>query len=163
MSLRIEVTEAKSVIDIVAGVYQATVAKVEPADGTFGEQVKFTFGVDGQTTEDSEPVELWGWCSQKLNPKSKLWRWTKVLSGQEPVKGVAYEVEDLVGKRCSLLIVREETDEGVRCKVKDVLPPKKQTAAAPPADACSECLAPVSYYTADSVAFCESHGPKAGT
>ncbi len=159
MSLEIEATEARNLIDIEAGIYAATVTGVEPAEGTFGEQIKFSFSVDGQTTEDGDPLELWGWASQKLNPKSKLWKWAKVLTGQEPVKGTVFDVEDLVGKRCSLLVIREETDEGVRCKVKDVLAPKK--AAAPTSDTCSECLDPVSYFTPEGGAFCDDHGPRA--
>ena len=159
MSLQIEATEAKNAIDIEAGVYQATVTKVEPADGTFGEQVKFTFSVDGQMTDDGSPLELWGWASQKLNPKSKLWKWAKVLSGQEPIKGTVFDVEELTDKRCSLLVIREETDEGVRCKVKDVLVPKKT--AAPTSDTCSQCDRDVFVFDAQGVPLCADHAPKA--
>src|SRR3989337_1893697 len=155
MSFPIPATEAKSIIDIEAGVYPATVAKVEPADGSFGEQVRFTFAVDGLKSVDGDPLDLWAWSSQKLNPKSKLWRWAKAITGLEPVKGEVFELESLVGKPCGLLVVREENDEGVRCRVTEVLPPKKAAAAAPgwqkptrrdgppeELDSCSQCPEP---------------------
>jgi hypothetical protein len=75
-----------------------------------------------------------------------------------------------VGRRCSLLVMREESDEGTRCRVQDVLAPKMGKRAAPApeppaADAgtCSECPADVSYFTAQGVGYCDSHGPKAAT
>ena len=160
LSLQIDATEAKSLIDIPTGSYPATVSKVEAADGQYGDQVKFYFDVLGQRTTDGEPLELWAWASQKLNPRTKLWRWTKVLTGQEPVKGNAYDLESLVGASCSLLVVRTEETEGVRCRVQDIGPGRK-AASAPAPDTCSQCSEPVAFYTPAGVALCEAHAPKA--
>ena len=44
MSLKLEATEPRSVIDIEAGIYQATVESIEPADGMFGEQFRASGG-----------------------------------------------------------------------------------------------------------------------
>ena len=159
MSLIIEATEARGVIDVEVAVYQATVMKVEPADGTFDEQVKFTFRLDEHRTEDGYPVELWGWVSQKLNPMSKLWRWV-VFLGAELDKGTAFDMEDLVGKSCSLLVIREETDKGVRCKVKDVLRAKqKETAFNISACSRDDCSQEPSYRDLQGYVWCDMHGP----
>ncbi len=161
MPFTIEATEAKQVIDIEAGVYQAVVEGVEPDSGSFGEQIRFVFEVDGKVDGDGQPLKLWAWASQKLNPRTKSWKWVKAITGREPVKGQVYDLEALTGNRCGLLVVREETDEGVRCKVRDVLPAKQAHPLEESADdRCVECFAPLTYFSADGKAYCDEHGPR---
>ena len=99
----------------------------------------------------------------KLTTVSKLYGWVTAITGSPPEIGKQFVIDELLtGRPCRVQLSEETLKDGTtRKRVSDVLPPKK--AAGPAADTCSECLEPVSYYTADSVAFCESHGPKVGT
>jgi hypothetical protein len=171
MSLELEFTESGNPIDIPAGVYGGTIAAVEEADGQFykGGQVKFTVELDGQTKDDGSPLDMWAWANAKFSTKSKLTRWVKAL-GQKPVIGQTFHMQQLTGLRCGVLVEREESKEGVRCRIAEILPPtngsKPQATAHPmeePAeDRCVECFAPLAYFGADGKAFCSEHGPLAG-
>jgi hypothetical protein len=163
MPLTIEATESKSLIALEAGTYPATVSGAEPADGSFGTQVKLTFAVDGETTDEGAPLELWAWASQKLNPRTKLWRWCSAIAGVAPVKGQPFDVETLVGQPCRLQVGEVQTDDGPRVRVTDVLAPSKRPASngsAPETeDRCAECFGELAYYGADGKPYCASHGP----
>jgi hypothetical protein len=164
MSLTIEATEAKSLINLEPGTYSARVAAVEPADGGFGSQVKLSFAVDGETTDDGEPLVLWAWASQKLNPKTKLWRFVGAITGSAPVKGQPFDVESLIGAPCRLQVGEVQTDDGPRIRVTDVLPPAKRAAKPQEtAPGCTECFAELGsdgYFTPDGKPYCALHGPR---
>lgn len=164
MTLTIDATEAKALINLDAGTYAATVAAVEPADGSFGSQVKFSFAVTGQTTEDGEPLVLWGWASQKLNPLTKLWKWIKAITGTEPTKGLPFDVEGLIGAACRLQVGEVETADGPRVRITDVLAPAKRPAKPQEtAPGCTECFAELGadgYFTPDGKPYCALHGPR---
>ena len=154
MTFELDATESGSPIDIPSGVYGGTVAAIERAEGQFyvGGQVKFVITVDGQVTADGEPVDIWAYANAKLSTKSKLWRWAKAL-GCPPVIGQAFDVERFTGLRCGVLVEREETVEGVRCRVKELLQPvngsQPQVEAEP---RCGECFGPLGeagYFTAN--------------
>ena len=156
------------------GVYPAVVKEVEPDESTFSNDgsVKFTFTV---ADSDQEP---WAWSSQILSPASKLWRWSRILTSESPIKGEDYPLDNLVGRHCRLEIgTRLDAKGEERSAVLDILPangaqtaPKAPTPAKTarepdsPADfelgACATCGAPVDYYTRDGAAFCNAHGPR---
>ena len=168
MSFELEATESGNPIDIPGGVYAGTIGAIEKAEGQFygGGQVKFTDELDGQTKEDGSPLDMWAWANAKLSTKSKLTRWVKAL-GQAPTIGEVFDVEKLAGLRCGVLVERLELKEGVRCRLKELLPPTNgsKPQAHPleePADRCIKCFAPVSYFSADGKAYCGTHGPLAG-
>lgn len=168
MSFELEATESGNPIDIPAGVHAGTVMAIEKAEGQFygGGQVKFTVELDGQTKDDGSPLDMWAWANAKLSTKSKLTRWVKAL-GQTPVIGQTFDVEKLAGLRCGVLVEREELKDGVRCRVKELLPPtngsKPQATAHPMEEPeyCSEpdCVQNLAYFDADGKPYCTQHGP----
>jgi hypothetical protein len=164
MSLTIDATEAKNQINLEPGTYAATVAGVSPTDGVFGSQVKFAFAIDGETTEDGAPLELWAWASTKLNPKTKLWGWIAAITGAQPTKGQPFDVETLIGASCRLQVGEVQTDDGPRIRVTDVLPPSKRSAKPQEtAPGCTECFAELGadgYFTPDGKPYCALHGPR---
>lgn len=155
----LEATEAKSFISLENGAYPATITAIEPADGQYGPQVKFDFTLDNAKTEDGEPVVLWGWCSQKLNPRTKLFEWYTTVMGKAPVVGQAHKLSEMMGRKCRVVVEKEETDDGPRTRVTGVWGPAKNSGSA---DACSQCQADVSYFDADGTPFCDGHGPRGG-
>jgi hypothetical protein len=164
MSFTITPTEPQG-LDLPAGVYPGTVQSVTPAEGEFGPQAKFVVTLDNQDADNSE---AWAWCSQKISPKSKLARWIKALNAPAYVKGQPYDVEQLAGRRCGVLIERETLPDGSgRCRVKELLPPAN--GANPQADDvshCVECFAPLGadgYFTATGEPYCGEHGPRAAS
>ena len=101
--------EQKTIELLPAGEYPATVMSAESEEGLYGPQVKFTFAV--QEPEQYAGKELTGWCSQKFNCKSKLYRWTRAMFGADIPKGWNLETDDLIGKRVSLTLVIEAGKE----------------------------------------------------
>ena len=151
MRMEIEVTAPKGGINIAAGAYDATVASVEPADGEYGQQVKFVFALDSEIGEDGEPIALWAWASSKLNPRTKLYKWATALMDSAPAIGARFDVSRLTGLPCRVLVNLEDSDDGPRARVVDVQG----------RPGCSQCGGDVEIYTRDGQPFCSAHAPRA--
>jgi hypothetical protein len=166
MAFQVEVTEPRAFINLEPGSYAATVKALEPAEGSFGSRVKFTFSLDDEKAGDGGAVELWAWASQKCNSRTKLFRWATVLLGSPPPIGRPLNLEALVGRPCNLLVDRVDTEDGPRCRIQNVLAPKAGRQAHPmeePAEErCVECFGPLTYYAADGQPYCSDHGPLDG-
>jgi hypothetical protein len=152
----LEAYQSGKPLDVDPGVYPATVKEVEKVTGEFGEQMRFTFTLDGDP--DNEP---WAWCSYKLGTQTKLWRWFTALKGRAPTIGEKLAPRDLVGCRCQLIVGLKKARDGSEVKgVTDLLPAAKAAKAAPQpledAGACW-CGGPLDSYSAAGVALCGKH------
>jgi len=158
----LEAYQSGKPLDIDPGVYAATIKEIEKVTGEFGDQLRFTFTLDG--IPDTEP---WAWCSYKLGTQTKLWHWFTALKGRAPTIGEKVAPRDLVGCRCQLVIGAKKTKDGSEVLgVTDLLRAKGTRAARPPEDALTAtvelagecwCSQPVHLYTPEGVALCEKH------
>jgi len=122
----LEVHESGKGLSVEAGLYPAIVREVEPVEGQFGPQWRFTFTLDEHP--DEEP---WAWATAKLGTKTKLFRWAGILLGRTLGLGEQLARSDLVGKRCQVLIVDSiDADGETRRKVDDIM--KEKTVAKAP-------------------------------
>lgn len=112
------------------GEYRVQVTNIEETAGNFGPQLKLTLEV---IAGEHEGASLWTWCSIKGGPKSKLTRWCQAM-GIDTSAGTQINTDDLVGKRCTAVVLaKEKTDgSGEYNAVTDLKPNKvKKTAPAP--------------------------------
>ncbi len=157
MPIDIELVATPGMAILESGTYPATVTSIEPDDGQYGAQLRFEFTVDGQRDENSNPITLLAWASQKLSPQSKLWAWWVALTGKPPEVGATHKSSTLIGKKCRLVIEEVETDNGPRSRVKAVWAP---AAKAEVTANCKECGAEPQYFDADGAGYCDAHGPR---
>lgn len=117
---------------IPAGLYEASVESIEPAEGQFGPQLKTKFLIE---EEGFEGKTLTGWASLTFSPKSKLYGWVRaaVFGGKDiPATYKVFDSDHLIGRRVFLSVTTEKGSDGeIYNKVKDVLP--YRTRAAQPA------------------------------
>jgi hypothetical protein len=112
--LIITATEAASPIgDLDAGIYPATIIALEPVEGDFGAQVRFTLCLADEVDSEGNPLEVYAWSSWKLNPKTKLWLWIVSLTGRAPVVGQPYKLATLLGRDCRVSVERVLDKDGV--------------------------------------------------
>ena len=91
------------------GEYPAQITTVEPDDGQFGPQVKFTFTIlDG----DYKDQTLLGWASAKFNNKTKLYDWTRAVFDRPIPYDYNFRSDDLVGQKVSLTVIVKRKDDG---------------------------------------------------
>ena len=112
-TLSMKMEEARELPLVEEGDYNAKVVNIiTDQGGKFGKMLIFNFDIKG--------VEVSALCSQKLNPKTKLFSWVKVLTGKEPVVGEDLIIKDLVGKE-ALVTVRNRIvkDENGNASMKD--------------------------------------------
>ncbi len=91
---------------------EQTTLSMKMEEAKFGKMLIFNFDIKG--------VEVSALCSQKLNPKTKLFDWVKILTGKAPVVGEDLVIKDLVGKE-ALVTVRNRIvkDEKGNASMKD--------------------------------------------
>lgn len=120
------------------GEYKAKLSELEEElEGKFGPQVRFTFEI--LDDEDYKGQTVRGWCSLKLDDEgdftfwegTKLWDWVAALrSGNTVATNEDFELDDLVGSTCRIMIVTKKKMDGTPTdKIDNVLPPKKGKAA----------------------------------
>ena len=115
----LEVHESGKGLSVEAGLYPAIVREIEPVDGQFGPQWRFTFSLDEYPEE-----EPWAWASANMGTKAKLYRWTGILLGRPLALEEKIARSDLVGKPCQLMIKEREVDGENRRFVDDIMKPK---------------------------------------
>ncbi len=98
--------EAKELPLVEEGDYAAKISRIETdQDGQFGKMLRIHFDING--------VEVSALCSQKLNPKTKLFKWVKILNGKELKTDEELVIQDLVGKEALVTVrsraVKDET------------------------------------------------------
>lgn len=103
---------------IPTGDYPAEIEAVELTDGQFGQQLKFTFTLDGKNQS------LWGWASASFTTKSKLYAWTRAAFGGKPIPpNYNLDTDHLIGKKVLLTVVVARKDDGSEFnKIQDVRP-----------------------------------------
>jgi len=79
--------------------YDAHIDRIDETDGQYGPGLKFIFIVN-----DEEDRETWGYTSQKLSPKSRLYAWLHGLGIN--LDGDTVNLEDIVGSTCQLMFER---------------------------------------------------------
>lgn len=118
------------------GDYPATIEAIELSDGQYGQQLKFSFGLDGKNQT------LWGWASASFTTKSKLYGWTRAAFGGRPIPpNYTLDTDDLIGKQVLLTVVVATKDDGaefnkienVRAYLNGQQPAMAQPVAAGPA------------------------------
>lgn len=109
-----------------AGEYVAKVAKLEEVDGQFGKQLKAAFEL-----AEFPGVQVSGWASLKMSPKSKLYGWAKAICyGGEDFEG-QFDLDNLLGRACRVVLAVENGSDGQEHnKIIDVFPPRRGTRAA---------------------------------
>ena len=117
MSIKIAKTEY---VPLPADVYEAEVLTIEQTEGEYGDQLKFTFGL---LDEEVNKRTLFGWCSAKYSPKSKLTAWTRAILGGEREGG--FDSDLLLGQRCRLTVGLRHGSDGLEHNtITDILPSK---------------------------------------
>lgn len=124
--------------------YEGIISSIEPADDRgFGPGLKWIINLDGEVDAiNGEPRDTWAFSSQKLSPRSKLYKWVKGIlgEGRMPEPGGVLDLASVVGARVKVMFEHTPgTDENgqaiTREKVVGIKTAGTQTPpAAPPAD-----------------------------
>jgi hypothetical protein len=172
--------------NVPAGLHQATITSIEQAEASSmypddGPRFKIFFALPQFLDEDNKPVVLHGYCSQKLNAKTKLWKWLTQLGYPLQPGGPQFNLAQLVQRPVTITVSIADSENGPRPKVTDLWPPQPGSVVAPvqqvqqpqqvqqqPAaqtDAtrcltCGETDGMKLYATRDGRFFCENHGPR---
>ncbi len=112
-TLSMKTEEEKELPLVEEGEYTAKVTDIIADQiGKFGKMLIFNFDVKG--------VEVSALCSQKLNPKTKLYGWVEILRGKKLEVDEELILKDLVGKE-ALVTVRNRIvkDEKGNAQMKD--------------------------------------------
>ena len=105
------------------GVYAATITEVIKEDGDFGEQIRFTFSLDGSEST------LLAWASAKLSNKSKLGQWVTGILGEMPER---LDIQTLVGRSVNILVNVVTKEDGSKTnRVENVTMPKQTSKPKP--------------------------------
>lgn len=92
------------------GEYRAVIADISAAEGEFGPQLEFTFGLFGVPRD---VAVIRGWASQKFSPRSKLYAWTKAALGGGPIaEDYDFDSDDLIDKEVLLTLVVRDREDG---------------------------------------------------
>ncbi len=131
--MEIIVESQANVVKIDEGIYPAKLKSIEKRtirtrDGQEREVFVWTFEVDTK----EEIVELQGLTNARvstgINP-SKAYRWLCAILGRQLEVGEKIKVEDLIGRKCIVVVEDRETRFGVVSRVVDVKKAKvKKTA-----------------------------------
>lgn len=107
------------------GMYSAAIDSVTPEDPNprFEDsrpQLKFIFAV---TDADAADAKVFAWTGQTFGPKSKLRPWLAALMPDFNPDTDELDTEDLVGKRCRIVVTLKKGEDNVeRNRVAEVLP-----------------------------------------
>lgn len=119
-----------------AGIYVAEVFKIEDGiTGEYGDQLKFYFLIkkvihsNDDSAEEWVGKEKWGWASDLLTPRSKLFKWTKqILNDPGLTVEDDIDLDDLEGKLCQITIGMNDNDTLTVTDVAAYVPKKKRAA-----------------------------------
>lgn len=115
------------------GEYPAVIRDIEPQEGQFGPQLKFTFElIEGE----HQGTTLLAWTSQTFSPRSNLFKWTRAAFARDIPPTYDLDTSHLIGKKVRLAVLTKAKDDGSEFnKVDDVKAyqknPNKVEAAAP--------------------------------
>jgi len=95
---------------IPTGEYVATVSSIEPAEGNYGPQLRWT--LDVVSPEEHAGTSLLAWSSTSGSLKSKNVRWFGACMGRtiEPPEEIV--TDDLIGRQVVVVVTVKETDDG---------------------------------------------------
>jgi hypothetical protein len=105
MSHKITVTTG-SATDVPDGLYKVQVTNIEDGSGDYGDYYAFELEItDGPQKGDV----IKAFAKAKLSTfesgmQSKLFEWVTTLNGAEPKVGEDLDLDDLVGKKCQVLV-----------------------------------------------------------
>lgn len=161
--------------DLEAGAYAAMLTAYETAPASTmypdsGPRLKLSFALPDELDEDEKPVTLFHYVTQKLvtgAKQSNLWVIAEAL-GKTPQPGVPFQINDLVGLSCQVVVNVKDTQNGPRPFISNVLPAKKAGKAPAPgapgraeaaADVCKVegCGGVVDRYTPRGTPLCAAH------
>ncbi|MCC6694858.1 MAG: hypothetical protein IT365_04415 [Candidatus Hydrogenedentes bacterium] len=115
-------TVEEAITAIAEGVYDAEVSGVRDQDGQHGPMVRVEFTLSTDNEFDGQRVS--GLASVKLSEGTKLGRWVSAILGHMPAVGEEITVEDLLSKRCRIVVVHKTDAKGlIHANVVDVSPP----------------------------------------
>lgn len=99
-----------------------------------GEVVKiFVTLPEGPFQEDGSETHLDAIANRKLTPKSKLWGWSTAF-GCDIAVGMAWDTEDLVGRRALARVENEEKDQTLWPRIIDIFPEQQKAESLRKAD-----------------------------
>ncbi|MBI3379663.1 hypothetical protein HY029_02840 [Candidatus Gottesmanbacteria bacterium] len=126
MTLIVKVQEFDEPKPIPEGLYEAYVKELSEEEGEFGQYVKISFVITTEAQRDEMRTMI---ASKKLSKSkksgkvSKLYGIVKSLTGKEPDKDSDFNLQDLKGKPCKIIVKNDKEVEGVMYqKISDVLP-----------------------------------------
>ena len=124
MAINLTVKEAEVPEPIPEDMYDAAVVLIEEETGEFGDYLKFTFEISKGEYKGVTRTSL---ASKKLSKSksgktSKLYEYTKALTKSEPKAGESFDVEELNGKICKILVKNKEKDGIIYQTITEVMP-----------------------------------------
>ena len=121
------VVTAREEVCIPIGEYGLEVLGVEPVEGNFGPQFKWSF----QLTAPARAVKEFGdkqfvaWTSTSDSLKGKFMKWATACYNRPIAAGEQVDTDRLQGRRVVAAIVKEEKDDGIYNKIDSLSPYKK--------------------------------------
>jgi len=114
-------TVEETVAAAAEGEYDAEVSGVRDQDGQHGPMVRAEFTLSTDDEFDGHRVS--GLASMKLSEGTKLGRWVTAILGRMPAVGEEITVENLLRKRCRVVVGHKTNSDGKTfANVTDVLP-----------------------------------------
>ena len=101
------------------------VVNIEPTDGNFGPQFKWTLEV--VKPEKFSGIQRGAWTSVSPNLKGKFMKWAGACLGRAIEKDEAIDTDDLIGAQVVATIVIKDGDDGPFNKVDGIRTPKTPT------------------------------------
>jgi len=95
---------------VAEGEYDAEVSGVRDMEGPHGPMVRIEFTLSANDEWDERRVT--GLASKKLSEDTKLGRWVAAILGRMPAVGDEVTAEDLIGKRCRVVITHKTNSIG---------------------------------------------------
>ena len=110
----------KSSFKIPEGMYKAKLENVEVDDGQYGEQIVWTFR---PLKKKYKKNSLKMWSDVEASPKNKTGKCMKALGHRKIKKDGEFDIEKLVGRKCTLIVEDHTTAKGDETsKITGVLP-----------------------------------------
>jgi len=127
MAIKLKATERKIVEE---GAYLAKLVSVEEATGKYGDYLKFKFTIIEEG--DYENTNITGLVNKSLQVGNKLFKWLTALNGQVINPGDDIVVDEMIGKKCKLIVSNKTDDDGtVTYKIESIMAVKKKPAPQP--------------------------------
>jgi hypothetical protein len=90
------------------GIYPATVEKLEPQNGTYGDYIQWNFSLMSR----GKAVTVTGLTSMTFNPKSKFYKWASAIVGKQFKEEEELDTDQLHGAPCRVYLIVKELDGG---------------------------------------------------